>query len=178
VERYFLGFVYPPTPGRVDPGGVVSPRTLVFSNVNAAMRKETWERFPFAEDVVMSEDQEWAARVVAAGMSVLYEPDAAVFHSHDYSLATAFRRFFDSGASASRSYLAGGATGRRDLRRAQLAYARGELAFLRDEAALRDLPYTAVYELAKLVGLELGRRERLLPRALKRRLSATPQFWG
>ena len=55
----------------------------------------------------MSEDQEWSRRVLRAGYELVYEPEAAVHHSHRYSIADAFRRFFDSGVSAERSYAAG-----------------------------------------------------------------------
>ena len=41
----------------------------------------------------------------------------------------------------------------------------------------RWIPYAAVYELAKFAGLQLGRRHRVLPAALKRRLSAYPDYW-
>ena len=42
----------------------------------------------------------------AAGrMTIHYEPSAAVHLSHSYTVADAFRRFFDSGASAERSYV-------------------------------------------------------------------------
>ena len=55
----------------------------------------------------MSEDQEWSARALLDGWSILYEPRAAVRHSHVYTVRSAFRRFFDSGVSAERTYLAG-----------------------------------------------------------------------
>jgi hypothetical protein len=41
----------------------------------------------------------------------------------------------------------------------------------------RWIPYAAVYELAKFTGLQLGRRHRILPRSLKSRLSAYPEYW-
>ena len=52
----------------------------------------------------MSEDQEWSRRVLLAGMSIVYAPDAAVHHSHAYTVGAGVRRFFDSGASSERSY--------------------------------------------------------------------------
>ena len=66
-----------------------------------------WEEFPFADDIVMSEDQEWSRRVLRAGLDIVYEPEAAVHHSHAYSVLSAMRRFFDSGVSAERSYVDG-----------------------------------------------------------------------
>src|SRR3712207_7563334 len=61
----------------------------------------------FRSDIIMSEDQEWALRVLLAGHALVYEPRAVVRHSHPYTIRQAFRRFFDSGASADRAYLAG-----------------------------------------------------------------------
>ena len=102
-ERYFLDFLYGPAPRRqrlADPSRLSFHSTL-FSNVNAAMRRAVLERFPLADDVLMSEDQEWSRRVLLAGLEIVYEPQAAVRHSHVYTIAAAFRRFFDSGACSS-----------------------------------------------------------------------------
>jgi glycosyltransferase involved in cell wall biosynthesis len=57
-----------------------SAEGLVFSNAASCVRRSVWleERFTLPA----AEDQEWAERVVAAGWSVIYEPDAAVYHSH------------------------------------------------------------------------------------------------
>jgi rhamnosyltransferase len=144
--------------------------------VNSAMPRALWEAFPFADDIIMSEDQEWSRRVLQAGLGIVYEPKAAVYHSHVYSVGRAMRRFFDSGASAERSYVHG--TGSKvALRRAGVRYAHGELAWLWTTGQRRWIPYTAVYELAKFAGLHLGRRHQLLPVALKTRMSAYPEHW-
>lgn len=178
-EEYFLDFLYGPTRRRqsADRRSALSMETTLFSNVNAAMPKAIWERFPFVEDIIMSEDQDWSRRVLLAGFTVAYEPEAAVRHSHNYTLAGAFRRFFDSGASADRAYLAGERESERVLRAAALRYARGELAWLWRTGRRRWIPYAIVYEGIKLVGLVLGANHRRLPTRLKRRLSAMPDFW-
>lgn len=178
-ERYFLDFLYGPDPRmqRLTPDGGLSFEVTLFSNVNSALRRRTWEAYPFADDLVMSEDQEWSRRVLRAGMSIVYEPDAAVHHSHAYSIADALRRFFDSGASAERSYVDDARESRAALWRAGTRYAQGELTWLWTTGQRRWIPYAMVYELAKFTGLQLGRRHRLLPRAVKTRLSAHPGYW-
>ena len=175
-ERYFLEFLYGAQRREQSAAGPadLTMRTTLFSNVNSAIPRRVWEDFPFAEDVVMSEDQEWCARVLLAGYCVVYEPRAAVYHSHDYSLAEAFRRFFDSGASSSRSYLAGGRAASSTLRGTAREYAAGELGWLWRTGQRRWIPYATAYELAKLAGLELGRRHRLVPAPLRRRLTNYP----
>jgi rhamnosyltransferase len=177
-ERYFLDFLYGPEPRvqRLEDDGEPSFEQTLFSNVNAAIPRAVWQEFPFADDLIMSEDQEWSRRVLRAGRELVYEPAAAVHHSHRYSIGAAFRRFFDSGVSAERSYAAGeGGSGA--LRRAGVRYARGEVAWLWETGQRRWIPYAAVYELAKFTGLQLGRRHRRLPLPLKRRFSALPAFW-
>jgi rhamnosyltransferase len=178
-ERYFLDFLYGPEARlqRLDGPDTLSYEATLFSNVNSAIPRRVWEEHRFADDVLMSEDQEWSRRVLLAGKAIVYEPRAAVFHSHPYTVAGAFRRFFDSGASADRAYLSDAKASRRALRAAALGYARGELGWLWATGQRRWLPYAAVYESAKFAGLQLGRRHRLLPAAVKRRLSGMPAAW-
>ena len=177
-ERYFLDFLYGPTARvqRLEPGEELTFETTLFSNVNSAMPRARWEEFPFADDIVMSEDQEWSRRILREGFDIAYVPAAAVHHSHAYSVLSAMRRFFDSGVSAERSYVDGAESGAA-LRKAGIRYAQGELAWLWTTGQRRWIPYTAVYELAKFTGLQLGRRHRLLPMALKSRMSALPGHW-
>jgi glycosyltransferase involved in cell wall biosynthesis len=177
-ERYFLDFLYGPERRvqRLGAGNELTFEVTLFSNVNSAMARATWEAFPFADDIVMSEDQEWSRRILRAGLGIVYEPEAAVHHSHAYAVRSAMRRFFDSGVSAERSYVDGAESGAA-LRRAGIRYAQGELAWLWTTGQRRWIPFTAVYELAKFAGLQLGRRHRLLPTALKSRISAYPEHW-
>jgi glycosyltransferase involved in cell wall biosynthesis len=177
-ERYFLNFLYGPEPRVQHLAGKESLKfeVTLFSNVNSAIPRGVWEAYPFAEDVVMSEDQEWSRRVLLAGLDVVYEPKAAVYHSHAYTVGGAMRRFFDSGVSAERSYVAGDAS-KNALWSAALRYAGGEVSWLWGTGQRRWIPYAAVYEIAKFTGLQLGRHHRRLPRALVSRLTAYPAHW-
>jgi rhamnosyltransferase len=174
-ERFFLDFLYGPEPRiqRLAAGDELTFEATLFSNVNAAIPRDVLERFPFRDDLTMSEDQEWSRRVLREGLALVYEPRAAVRHSHPYTIRSAFRRFFDSGVSAEHSYVEGDES-RAALRRAGLRYAREELAWLWRTGRRRWIPYTAVYELGKFAGLQLGLRHNRLPRAVRRRLSSYP----
>ncbi len=179
AERYFLDFLYGGS-GRTQEAAdssELSMETTLFSNVSSAIPRRVWERFPFVDDIIMSEDQEWACRVLLAGFRLVYEPGAAVRHSHAYTLRSAFKRFFDSGASAERAYLAGARPSGRALRRNAVSYARGELAWLWRTRQRRSIPYAVLYEATKYCGLQLGARHRWLPVTLKARLSALPSYW-
>jgi rhamnosyltransferase len=178
-ERFFLDFLYGPHSRvqRVANPSELSLRTTLFSNVNSAIRRSFWERFQFADDLFFAEDQDWSRRVLLAGYAIRYEPEAAVRHSHTYTVTTAFKRFFDTGASAERGFLAGGPTSSAVLRREALRYAREELEWLVRTDQRRWIPYAAAYELAKFLGVQLGARHRRLPLWLKRQCSFYPAYW-
>ena len=52
-------------------------------------------RFPFP-NVNFAEDQTWAREIIAAGYAKAYAADAVVYHSHDYGLLRAGRKFDES----------------------------------------------------------------------------------
>jgi glycosyltransferase involved in cell wall biosynthesis len=178
-ERYFLDFLYGPEARvqRLEDPEDLSFETTLFSNVNSAIPRVVWDKHRFADDVIMSEDQEWSRRMLHAGYALVYEPRAVVRHSHAYTVAGAFQRFFDSGVSAERSYVGEGSKSRAALRRAAVRYAGGEIAWLWRTGQRLWIPYATVYELAKFTGLQLGRRHRHLPVQLKRRMSGLPAHW-
>jgi rhamnosyltransferase len=156
-ERFFLDFLYGERARvqRAASAAELSMETTLFSNVNSAIRRDVFERFRFVSDINMSEDQEWSQRVLLAGYAIAYVPEAAVRHSHPYTLRSAFRRFYESGLSARRAY----APGRSSLlvvARTGLAYAAEEVRWLRRHRLLRWLPYSVVYEAAKGAGLVAG----------------------
>ena len=157
-DQFFLDFMYGPEPRTQTLSHVddLTYEQTLFSNVNSAIPRQIWEAAPFADDVVMSEDQEWSRRMLLAGHTIVYEPRAAVRHSHDYSLREAFTRFYASGASADRSYVAGAGSSAA-LRRAAGRYAVSEFRWLWQAGHKRWIPFAAVYELSKAVGLTLGR---------------------
>lgn len=178
-ERFFLDFLYGPEARTQQASGPeeLTMETVLFSNVNAAIRREHWERHPFVDDVVMSEDQVWATQVLLDGFLLRYEPLAAVRHSHRYTIRGAFKRFFDSGASAERAYLPGSAAAEGALRERATRYAREELAWMVRNGYGHWIPYAGIYELAKYAGLRAGTRHERLPLGIKRRLSAHPAYW-
>lgn len=170
-EQFFLDFLYGSDPRvqRLADGDELTYEATLFSNVNSAMLRSTWERFPFSDGIIMSEDQEWSRRVLKAGYSIVYEPRAAVRHSHRYTVRAALRRFFDSGVSSRQSYVEGPAS-RKAIRRAAVRYGRNEVVWLWSSGNRRWIPYAAVYESAKFVGLQLGLHHERVPARIKQRL--------
>ncbi|MDO8615951.1 MAG: glycosyltransferase family 2 protein [Dehalococcoidia bacterium] len=65
-----------------------------YSDANSCLRKSVWEKIPY-QPLDYAEDQAFGRDILAAGYWKVYEPRAAVFHSHSYPLVQYFRRQFD-----------------------------------------------------------------------------------
>ena len=178
-ERYFLDFLYGERTRLQRAASVedLTMETTLFSNANSAMPRALLLAEPFASDVLIAEDQDWSRRMLLAGKTIRYEPRAAVRHSHPYTVFTAFRRFFESGVAGSRTFLAGGSSAQKALRRNGLSYARGELGWMVRTGHARWIPYTCLYEGLKFVGIQLGARHERLPLWLKKRWTRYPQWF-
>lgn len=101
LDQHFQGFLHHPliVHRALDPARYESDegwRQLLhfYSDNNSLMRKSVWEAFPYP-DVEFAEDQLWARSIIEAGYWKAYAPDAAVYHSHDYSFTEQLRRAFD-----------------------------------------------------------------------------------
>jgi rhamnosyltransferase len=146
-----------------------------FSNVNSAIRREVWGSFRFPEDLNAYEDFSFAIQVVRQGFSIVYEPDAAVFHSHNYTLMRSFQQYFDSGVLYSRRGL-WDAQQKNRMRSDGLRYVWSEIKYLMGHGAGHRIPYVCCYEVARYMGLVLGRNEKLLPFAIKKKASSHRLF--
>jgi len=61
---------------------------LKFSTVSAAIKKQVFKRFPFQDDILIAEDQEWVRRVEKKGLQVAYVSKSLVYHSSKFIAAT------------------------------------------------------------------------------------------
>ena len=53
-----------------------------FHNANSSFTRKIWKKFPFDENVSNIEDRVWAEQVISAGLQIIYEPKASVYHYH------------------------------------------------------------------------------------------------
>lgn len=79
---------------RTLPATALFGRRTFFTDANACVRRDAWRRVPF-RPVPYAEDQALALDMLRAGYAKAYVPQAAVWHSHDYTDAQRFRRAFD-----------------------------------------------------------------------------------
>jgi rhamnosyltransferase len=178
VDTFFLEQTYPSRAFRHDPTPPGAARTpifrIFFSNVNAAIKREAWARCPFPEDLIMSEDQAFARAALAAGFSLVYDPEAGVRHGHHYSLPQLFRRQFDSGYSL--RGIAGDSW--REVARMGLNYVGTELRYLARGGYWAHMPYAVVHEAVRSLGFAAGRSGHRLPAWLRPRLSLHTRYWA
>ena len=147
---------------------------VFLSDVNSAIRKDVWEKHKFNEDIIMAEDKDWAIHVLKAGHKLIYEPTAAVYHSHEYNLISAFKRRFDDAAAMSQICGNNSGTG---LFKKGTKYIFGEMSYVLKNKPIW-LPYTILYDLVKFSSLYLGKKEKYLPISLKKRISKHSGWWG
>ena len=64
-----------------------------FDNVSSCIRKDVWRKTPFP-CASIAEDVEWSKKVLEEGHKIVYEPEAAVIHSHDRSVLYEYKRTY------------------------------------------------------------------------------------
>ena len=151
-------------------------KTIFISNSFAAYRRSAlMAAGGFPRQVIFGEDTLIAARLLMAGSKIAYVAEASVRHSHPYTWTQEFKRYFDIGVLHGRerwlqdSFGGTGGEGKR--------FVASELNYLRQKDPLR-IPSGMIRTGLKLLGYKLGRSERNLSLAMKRRLSMNRRFWA
>lgn len=147
----------------------------IFSDANSAVRKAIMLGQPYNQDIIVSEDYEWAARVLDLGYKIQYSSTARVVHSHSYNLRTLFRRNFDIGVSYQTIY-----TRSENIhfikKGLQLFY--HVVRSLSQSGYIYLVPLAALRDLTRFVAIQTGKHDKLFSIALKRKhLSDQAGYW-
>jgi rhamnosyltransferase len=177
IEAHARHFSYPPA-SRMrtwDSRRTHGFKSIFFSNAFGAYRRSALMSVGgFSPDVIFGEDTLVVARLHRAGWKTAYVADAMVRHSHGYSIAEEFRRYFDIGVLHAReSWLIeqfGSASG--EGRR----FVVSELKHLLKRAP-HHVPSALMRTFAKYFGYKIGRRESRLTPRLKYHLGLNRQYW-
>ena len=150
-------------------------KSIFFSDAFGAYRREALMSVGgFSSDVIFGEDTLAVARMHRAGWKTAYVADAMVRHSHSYSIAQEFSRYFDIGVLHAReSWLLdhfGSASG--EGRRFVLS----ELKYLMKHG-VHHVPSAVARTFAKYLGYRIGRGESRIDPRLKCRLGLNRQYW-
>jgi len=143
-----------------------------FSDVNAAIRRDVWETERFPEDLKVFEDLGIAKQILDRGWKIVYEPEAAVFHSHRHTTAGLFKRYFDIGYTLKVLQISSVPGTKSSLLRDAWKLFKGKFTRVNDRSTRKSAGHGIKQDMAKSFGLFLGLNENCLPLILKRRLSA------
>ncbi len=151
-------------------------KTAFVSNSCAAYRRSCLEEVNFfPENLIFGEDTCTAGRLLERGYKIAYVAEAAVFHSHNYTLIQDFRRSFDIGVlHRSEQWLCetfGRAEGE------GLKYIRYELSILLTSKKFYQLPLFFCRNLTKFIGYKFGTKYGNLPQWILPKLSMNSGWW-
>jgi rhamnosyltransferase len=177
IESHARLFNYPP---QSDVRDFESRHTLgikatFLSNSFSAYRVDALREVGgFPSNVIMAEDALVTGKLLLAGWKAAYVADAQVYHSHAFTVAEEFRRYFDTGVYHQKEgwltewFGNPGGEGKR--------FVSSELAFLAPRH-LYLVPYALLRNLAKAIGYQLGLREARLGAGWSRRFSYHKSYW-
>ena len=177
IEAHGRFFNYPAESKRksVDEIAADGIKAAFFSNAWGAYRVSSLNAVGgIPGDAICSEDSYVAARMLAAGYDICYASDALAEHSHDFSFAEEFRRYFDIGVFHAREpWLQErfGDTGDEGWR-----FVRSEFVYLLKKAPWR-IPEAGLRNLLKIMAYKLGRCHSSLPTRMVRSMSSHGAFW-
>ena len=123
----------------------------------------------------MFEDIGIAKRILDQGWKIVYEPESAVYHSHDFPARLLFKRYFDIGVVYQQLGLWREAS-RDTLQRDGFQLLRRKLKTVLQKRNWKDFGLTSYYDVMKYSGILLGRNERYIPLPIKRRMSCYRLF--
>lgn len=151
-------------------------KTIFISNSFAAYKKDRLREFEyFKNGLIFGEDTCTLGRILAAGHEVAYVAEAAVYHSHNYSLGQELRRSFDIGVlHSSEKWLLdtyGGAEG------VGAKYIRSVFTMLLEEKRYLLVPDCLLRSGLKMIGYKLGRSYKQLPASWRPVLSMHRLWW-
>ncbi len=124
---------------------------------------------------IVSEDMIVAARVLQAGRAIAYVGDSCVVHSHGYTTAQEFRRYFDVGVLHREHAWLLEAFGKPEGE--GMRFVRSEVRYLLRHAPWL-IPLSGVRTMVKYLGYKTGQHAPWLPQAWLRHFSMQPSYWG
>jgi rhamnosyltransferase len=178
IEKFARNFNYPAEAVIKDRSmlPIMGIKTFFCSNAASAVRKREFEELGcFPSQIITSEDMFFAFKVITAGYKIAYQPSARVLHSHNYSLAQQFKRYFDIGVFFNRNKELLNFT---KMQREGNMFIKEQTGFLIKNRFFLWIPYGYIDAAMRFAGYRLGRIEYLMPAFLRKILSMNKGFWG
>lgn len=178
VEQFTRNFNYPDdkcvkTKEDIEKLGI---KTFFCSNVCAAYKRKLFDSLGgFINHTIFNEDMIFAAGAVFGGYGIAYQPEARVYHSHDYNNMEQFRRNFDLGVSQAEhpeifAKIPSESEG--------IKLVKKTIAYLNDTNRKRQIPGVIIKSGFKYLGYLAGKNYRKLPMKIVMKCSASKEYWN
>jgi rhamnosyltransferase len=154
--------------------GIETP--FLSDSFSAYRKKALLEIGMFKRGIIFAEDVYAGAKLLLAGYSIAYVPDAAVYHSHNHTLAEECKRYFDTAVFYRSEAWIGEACGAN--KGEAWRYTKSEFSYMWKRGGPLLILECFSRSALRVIGFGLGRWYRYLPRTVCRRLSAHPGWWG
>ncbi|EKE00578.1 MAG: Glycosyl transferase, family 2 [uncultured bacterium] len=127
------------------------------------------------ENVIVSEDMYAAAKMLMHGWKIAYKSDALIYHSHNYTTAQEFKRYFDIGVfhamnpwilETFNSHIGDG-----------FKYLQSAIKYCINNRAYFTLPKVIINGLMMYLGFFIGRHYTLIPNSIRKKISMCGFFW-
>lgn len=150
-------------------------KAAFMSNSFTAYRKSVFEQLGgFPENTILAEDMYLAAKIILNGYKIVYNAEAKVYHSHNYSLIQEFQRYFDTGVfQKEQSWI------RKEFGEANnegKKFVCSEIKYLLKNNFLL-LSKAIFHTMFKFLGFKLGLNYEKLPRWLRIKFSMHKNYW-
>lgn len=178
AEKFTRNFNYPDeemikTEADIERLGI---KTFFCSNVCAAYHKDIFDALGgFVKHTIFNEDMIFAAKAVHAGYGIAYQPEAKVFHSHDYTNREQFHRNFDLGVSQAQhpEVFSGISSESEGIKLVKMT-----IAHLKEQKRFIEIPKVIIKSGFKYAGYLLGKNYKRLPEKIIVKCSATKEYWS
>ena len=177
AEKFTRSFNYPDEPMLKTQADIEKMGIKAFfcSNVCAAYKRNIFDSLGgFIKHTIFNEDMIYAAGVLRAGYGIAYQPEAKVYHSHDYSNKEQFHRYFDLGVSQT-DHPEVFADIPSESEGAKLV--KMTIKHLRENKLQSQIPGFIINNAFKYMGYLLGRNYRKLPRKVIMSCSSNKDYW-
>lgn len=128
----------------------------------------------FPKNTFFAEDQIVATKLLGSGYKIVYDADAKVIHSHQYSLIQDFKRYFDVGVFHGRNKWI--TSQFQSSEKKGVSFVTSEARYL-VSTNIRKLPEALLRNVAKYLGYRMGKMEHLFSINIKKKLSMNSFYW-
>lgn len=178
IEAYTRGFNYPDTSAVKTKKDIsrLGIKTFFCSNVCAAYKRDVFDKLGgFVSRTIFNEDMIYAAGAIEAGYAVVYEAEAMVVHSHNYSNKQQLQRNFDMGVSqADHPEIFKRVTAESEGKKMVWAVT----LHLRKSHRMRLLPHFYMQCACRYLGYWLGRHYSMLPNKIILLCTSNKAYWS